>query len=95
IRFKQRVLEHARVIDTTRLNSDNVGLLSKVKITNLASDASMSYTIVSPHEANMSEGKISIKSPIAQALIGHKAGDTVEVTVPAGKLRLRIDSVAL
>ena len=65
IRFKQRVLEHARVIDTTRLNSDNVGLLSKVKITNLASDASMSYTIVSPHEANMSEGKISIKSPIS------------------------------
>ena len=95
IRFKQRVLEHARVIDTTRLNSDNVGLLSKVKITNLASNASMSYTIVSPHEANMSEGKISIKSPIAQALMGHKAGDTVEVTVPAGKLRLRIDSVAL
>ena len=95
IRFKQRVLEHARVIDTTRLNSDNVGLLSKVKITNLASNASMSYTIVSPHEANMSEGKISIKSPIAQALMGNKAVDTVEVTVRAGKLRLRIDSVAL
>ena len=55
----------------------------------------MTYTIVSPHEANMSEGKISLKSPIAQALLNHQAGDTVDVSVPAGKITLRIDEVTL
>ena len=95
IRFKQRVLEFARVIDTSRLGSDKVGLLSKVDITNLASNARMAYTLVSPHEANMKEGKISIKSPIGQALLGKKVGDVVDVRVPAGIIRLKIESITL
>lgn len=95
IRFKQRVLEHARVIDTTRLVNDKVGLLSKVRITNVGNNATMSYTIVSPHEANMAEGKISIKSPIAQALLNKVVGDVVQVQVPAGMLKLRIDDIQL
>ncbi|MBR1547245.1 MAG: transcription elongation factor GreA [Prevotella sp.] len=95
IRFKQRVLEFARVIDTKRLGSDSVGLLTKVEMTNLATNGHMTYTIVSPHEANLREGKISIKSPIAQALQGKKEGDVVEVRVPAGVQRIRIDSICL
>jgi transcription elongation factor GreA len=95
IRFKQRVLENARVIDTSaRQSSGAVQLLSKVEITNLANDSRMTYTIASPHEANLREGKISIKSPIAQALLNKKAGDTIEVRVPAGLLKLRIESVS-
>ena len=95
IRFKQRVLENARVIDTSVLGSDTVGLLTKVELTNLATDSHMTYTIVSPHEANIREGKISVKSPIAQALLNKKDGDIVEVRVPAGIQRLRIDSIQL
>ena len=95
IRFKQRVLEHARVIDMSRLGSDSVGLLSRVEMTNLANNAQMTYTLANPHEANLREGKISIKSPIAQALLNKKVGDVVEVAVPAGMLRLRIDSIQL
>ena len=95
IRFKQKVLEHARVIDKSRLKSDVVGLLSKVKITNVANNCTMDYTIVNPHEADLHNGKISIKSPIAHALIGKKAGDEVSVRVPAGLLRFRIESVEL
>ena len=95
IRFKQRVLEFARVIDTERLGSDTVGLLTKVEMTNLANNAQMTYTIVSPHEANLREGKLSIKSPIAQALLNKKVGDVVEVRVPAGIQRLRIESITL
>lgn len=95
IRFKQRVLAHARVLDTSRLGTDNVQLLSRVQITNIGNNTSMTYTIVSPHEANLHEGKISIKSPIANALLNHKAGETVEVRVPAGTLQLRIDSITL
>ena len=95
IRFKQRVLENARVLDTALLAGDTVGLLSRVEMTNLNNNARMTYTIASPHEANLREGKISIKSPIAQALLGKKAGATVTVRVPAGMLKLRIEGVTL
>jgi transcription elongation factor GreA len=93
IRFKQRVLEFARVIDKSKIKTDGIALLSKVEMTNLANNAHMTYTIVSPHEANLREGKISIKSPIAQALINKKVGDVVEVRVPVGMLRIRIESI--
>ena len=95
ISFKQKVLENARVIDRSRLNADTIGLLSRVEITNLANNRRMSYMIASPHEANINEGKISIKSPIAQVLLNKKAGDVVEVRVPAGLMKLRIESVSL
>lgn len=93
IRFKQRVLEFARVLDTSRLSSDSVGLLSCVEMINLATNATMTYTIASPHEANLREGKISIKSPIGQALLNKHVGDVVEVTVPAGVMKLRIEKI--
>ena len=93
IRFKQRVLANARVIDTSRLGSDTVQLLCKVEITNLSNNNKMTYTIASPHEANLREGKISIKSPIAEALLNKKVGDVVEVRVPAGTLKLRIENI--
>jgi transcription elongation factor GreA len=96
IRFKQRVLANARVLDTSRRqNIDSVQLLSKIEITNLTNNAHMTYTIDSPHEANLREGKISIKSPIANAMVGKKAGDIVEVRVPAGIQRFRIENIEM
>lgn len=95
IRFKQKVLKYARVLDTSLLACETVGLLRKVDITNLATGTRSTYTIVNPHEANLREGKISIKSPIAEALVGKKAGDIVEAHVPAGTLRLRIESISV
>lgn len=96
IRFKQRVLANARVLDTSRRqNTDSVQLLSKIEITNLTNNAHMTYTIVSPHEANLREGKISIKSPIANAMVGKKTGDIVEVRVPAGIQRFRIENIEM
>lgn len=94
IRYKQKVLEFARVIDTSNMGSDSVGLLTKVEMSNLTNKARMTYTIASPHEANLREGKISIKSPIAQALLNKKVGDVVEVRVPAGLLKLRIENIS-
>ena len=95
IRFKQRVLMHAKVLDTANLSNDTVGLLRKVTFTNLNTNTTMTYTVVSPHEANMQEGKISIKSPIAEAMLGKKVGDVVEAQVPVGTIRLRIDEITL
>lgn len=95
IRFLQRVLEFSRVIDTAALPKDQISLLSKVEFTDLDTKAKMSYTIVSPHEMNLEERKISLKSPIGQALMGKKAGDVVEVHAPARTMRLHIDSVTV
>ena len=95
IRFKTNVLQHAQVLDTSILNCDTVGLLRKVEFTNLANTMKMTYTIVNPHEANMREGKISIKSPIAEALLGKKVGDVVEAHVPAGVIKIRIENITL
>lgn len=93
IKFLQRVLENARVIDTELLPKDRVALLSKVEFTNLNTNTRMTYTIVSPHEMNLEDGKISLRSPIGQALMGKKVGDEAEVHVPAGIIRLRIESI--
>lgn len=95
IRFKMNVLEHAKVLDTSLLNCDEVGLLRKVEFTNLATKARMIYTIVNPHEADLRGGKLSIKSPIAEALLGKKVGDEVEAQVPSGTIRLRIEKISL
>ncbi len=95
IRYKQRILENARVMDMSHLDSSVVGLFCKVEITNLANNTKMTYTIVSPHEANLKECKLSQKSPIAQALVGKKVGDIVEAQVPVGILKLRIDSITI
>ena len=95
IRFLQKVLEHSRVIDPGALPKDSVSLLSRVEFTNLATHARMKFTIVSPHEMNLEAGKISLKSPIGAALMGKKVGEIAEVQVPAGTLRLKIESITL
>ena len=93
IRFLQKILEHSRVIDPDALPKDRVCLLSRVVFTNLATNARMTFEIVSPHEMDLEAGKISLKSPIGAALMGKKVGDIAEAQVPSGTLRLRIDSI--
>ena len=91
----KRVLSEAKIIDVSRLSNEEVQILSKVEMTNLATKAKMSYTIVSESEANLREGKISIKTPIAQGLLNQKVGDEVEIKIPRGVIRLRIDSISI
>ena len=87
-------LAEAKIIDTSRLSADSVQIMSKVEMTNLANKARMTYTIVSESEANLREGKISINTPIAQGLLNHKVGDEVEVKIPRGTIKLRIESIS-
>lgn len=85
----------AKIIDKSRLSTDAVQLLSKVEMTNLATSSKMTYTIVSEQEADLRAGKISIATPIAQGLLNKKVGDEVEIKIPRGTLRLRIDSITI
>lgn len=93
IRFLQKVLEHSRVIDPKALPKDRVCLLSKVEFTNLSTNVRMKFEIVSPHEMNLEDGKISLKSPIGAALMGKKVGETAQAHTPSGILHLRIESI--
>ena len=86
-------LAEAKIIDTSRLSSDSVQILSKVEMTNLANKARMTYTSVSESEANLREGKIAITTPIAQGLLNHKVGDEVEIKIPRGVIKLRIENI--
>lgn len=95
IRFLQKILEHARVINPDVLPKDRVSLLSKVEFTNLTTNTRMTFQIVSPHEMNLEAGKISLNSPIGAALMGKKVGEIAEAQVPSGTLRLRIESITL
>lgn len=88
-------ISEAKIIDVSRLNSDIVQILSKVEMTNLTTNTKMTYVIVSENEANLREGKISIKTPIAQGLLGKKVGDEVEIKIPRGTIKLRIDSISI
>lgn len=86
-------LANARVLDAKDLDLSQVRILTTVTILNKKMNKEMKYTLVSPNEADFSAGKISIESPIGQALIGKAIGETVEVDVPAGKLELEIKDI--
>ena len=87
------VVSDAKIIDTSKLDTGVVQILSKVGLKNVKTGAQMSYTIVSETEANLREGKISVKTPIAQGLLGKKVGDVAEIKVPQGLISLEITSI--
>ena len=80
-------ISEAKIVDVSRLNAKAVQILSKVDMTNLTNGAKMSYTIVSENEADL-------KTPIAQGLLNKKVGDEVEIKIPRGSIKLRIDNIS-
>ena len=84
------LVANARIIDETKISTDEVQIMNRVKIKNLNNGATMEYTIVVDSEANMLEKKIASSTPIAQGLLGHKIGDVVEIKVPAGLMKFEI-----
>ena len=84
----------AKIIDTSKLSTDTVQVLTKVGLKNTKTGAVMQYSIVPESEANLREAKISINTPIAKGLLGKKVGDVAEITVPQGKLYLEITSIS-
>ena len=89
------LVANARIIDESKLNADEVNILSKVKIKNASNGMSVEYTIVADSEANLREKKIGASTPIAKGLLGHKVGDTVEIRVPAGLVKFEIESISI
>jgi transcription elongation factor GreA len=86
----ETTLSTARLIDESKLDTTKVLALSIVKIKNVKNGATMTYQLVAESEADLKTGKISVKSPIAQGLLGKSVGDKTEIQVPAGKIEFEI-----
>jgi transcription elongation factor GreA len=86
----ESILSRARIIDTSKMPSDEVHLLSTVKIKNLKTKKIVEYLLVSPEEADFQEGKVSITSPVGQGLMGKKVGDKIQVKAPAGLMEFEL-----
>lgn len=86
-------VSRARVIDTSKLDTSKVTLMARVRIKNLKVGKEFTYQIVSESEADLKQKKISVKSPIAEALLGKKVGDTAEAKTPGGIIGFEILSI--
>lgn len=86
----EEVIGNARLIDDSNLDTSKALILSKVKIKNLSNGMTMNYTLVSEEEADLTAGKISVKSPIGKGLLGKSVGEVAEIAVPAGKLKFEV-----
>ena len=91
----KELIASSRIIDDSKLNTDEVQLLNTVTIKNTANGMTMAYTIVTESEANLREHKIASNTPIAQALLGHKVGDKVKVQAPAGLINFEIVKIEI
>ena len=92
--IKAKLME-ARVLDTSDIQTDEVQILTKVRVRVLKTGKEKTYQLVTEGEANSLEGKIAVTTPIAKGLMGKKVGDIAQVQVPAGLMEYEILEISL
>ena len=95
IKYLEGVIATARILDESNIDFSRVSILTKVTVTNMATNKTVTYQIVSEKEASLKDGKISVTSPIGKGLLGKVVGEIAEVSVPAGVLKFRIENIAV
>ena len=95
IKSLEAAIANSRILDPNAIDTSTVSVLTKVKITNLANNKQMEYTIVGESEADLKAGKISAASPIGKGLIGKAVGEVAEVQAPNGLLRFKVESISI
>ena len=86
----EATLSDAVVIDESKLDTDRVLILSKVKLKNQANGMELEYTLVPETEADLKAKKISVESPIGKGLLGKKLGEVAEIQVPSGVVKFEV-----
>ncbi|MCI1778720.1 MAG: transcription elongation factor GreA [Bacteroidales bacterium] len=89
------LIANAKIIDESKVGTDKVQLLNKVKLQNLGNNSIMEFTIVAESEANIAQGKLASSTPIAKAILGKKKGDVVEARVPNGIIKLKVLEISI
>lgn len=95
IKYLEGIIATARILDESSIDSSRVSILTKVTVTNLATNKTVTYHIVSEKEANLKDGKISVTSPIGKGLLGKVVGEIAEVVVPAGVLKFKVENITV
>ncbi|MBS1510706.1 MAG: transcription elongation factor GreA [Bacteroidetes bacterium] len=95
IKYLEGVIATARILDETSIDTSKVSILTKVSLINMGTKKKVTYQIVSEKEADLKLGKISVTSPIGKGLLGKVVGDVVDVVVPAGTLKFKIEDIAI
>jgi len=83
-------ISHAQILDDSKISKDEALIGATVKLKDMNSKRELEYTLVSEAEADFSQGKISISSPVGKGLLGHKKNAVVMINVPAGTLKYKI-----
>ena len=83
-------LTQVRIIENENIPHDKIYIGAIVTLLDLDTDEKLKYMLVSPEESNYDENKISISSPIGKGLLGHVAGESLDIKVPAGELRYKV-----
>jgi regulator of nucleoside diphosphate kinase len=86
-------LDRAEIVDPKDLPADVITMRSKVRLKDLVSGESNTYSLVFPTEADFAEGKISVLAPIGTAILGYRQGDTIEWPVPSGVRKLKVEEI--
>ncbi|MBQ4394717.1 MAG: transcription elongation factor GreA [Paludibacteraceae bacterium] len=92
--LKSRLMD-ARILDTSDINTDEVQILTKVRVRQKNTGMEKTFQLVTEGEANITEGKISISTPIAKGLLGKKVGEVAQIQVPAGLVEFEILEISL
>ncbi len=86
-------LDRAEIVDSRDVPADVVTMRSKVRLQDLVSGESNTYSLVFPTEADFASGKISVLAPIGTAILGYRVGDTIEWPVPSGLRKLKVEQI--
>lgn len=95
IKQLEGLIANARIVDESTIDTSRVAILTKVTVTNLATQKKITYQIVSEKEADLKAGKISVSSPIGKGLLGKVVGDVAEVQVPAGTVKFKVENITV
>ena len=87
-------LANVRIVEPNDIDVSKVSILTKVGLTNLGTKKQVTYQIVSEKEADLKLGKISVTSPIGKSLLGKAIGEVVEVQVPAGTIKFKVEHIS-
>ncbi|MBO7458035.1 MAG: transcription elongation factor GreA [Paludibacteraceae bacterium] len=88
-------LADARVLDTSDIKTDEVQILTRVRVRMRNSGMEKTFQLVTEGEANVAQGKIAVTTPIAKGLMGKKVGEIAQVQVPAGLMEFEILEISL
>jgi len=91
----QDVISNSRIMDGSKIDTERIQIMNRIKIRNTRNNATMEYTIVSDNEADLKKGKIAVSTPVARGLLGKRVGDLVEIKVPSGVIPFEIIEISI